>query len=50
MGSFHHHNNHKGNLKLIEYERSLPQEFDEKNLKDFCLYHQKGFEKRFSQE
>ena len=50
MGSFYHHNNREGNLKLIEYECSLPQEFDEKNLKGFCLYHQKDFEKRFSQE
>lgn len=50
MGSFYHHNNREGSLKLIEYECSLPREFDEKNLKGFCLYHQKDFEKRFSQE
>jgi MEDS: MEthanogen/methylotroph, DcmR Sensory domain len=50
MGSFHHHNNPDGNLKLIEYECSLPKKFDAMNLKGFCLYHQKDFEKRFSQE
>jgi hypothetical protein len=49
MGSFYHHNNRDGNLKLIEYECSLPQQFVEKKLKGFCLYHQKDFERRFSQ-
>ena len=50
MGSFYHHNNRDGNLKLVEYECSLPEKFDAKKLKGFCLYHQKDFEKRFSQK
>jgi hypothetical protein len=50
MGSFYHHNNRDGNLKLIEYECSLPEKFDARKLKGFCLYHQKDFEKRFSQK
>ena len=49
IGSFHHYNNRHGNLKLIEYECSLPKKF-EKNLKGFCLYHQKDFQNKFSQE
>jgi hypothetical protein len=50
MGSFYHHNNRDGNLKLIEYECSLPEKFNARKLKGFCLYHQKDFEKRLSQE
>jgi hypothetical protein len=50
MGSFYHHNNRDGNLKLIEYECSLPEKFNARELKGFCLYHQKDFEKRFSQK
>jgi hypothetical protein len=49
MGSFYHYNNRVGNLKLIEYECSLPERFNARKLKGFCLYHQKDFEKRFSQ-
>jgi hypothetical protein len=49
IGSFYHHNNPEGNLKLIQHECSLPKKF-EKNLKVFCLYHQKDFENKFSQE
>jgi hypothetical protein len=50
MGSFYHHHNRDGNLKLIEYECSLPEKFNTRKLKGFCLYHQKDFERRFSQE
>ena len=50
MGSFYHHNNRDGNLKLVEYECSLPEKFNARKLKGFCLYHQKDFEKRFSQK
>jgi hypothetical protein len=50
MGSFYHHNNRDGSLKLIEYECSLPEKFNARKLKGFCLYHQKDFEKRFSQK
>ena len=50
IASFYHHNNPDNNLKLIEYECSLPKKFDARNLKGFCLYHQKDFEIRFSQK
>jgi hypothetical protein len=50
MSSFYHHYCENGNQKLVEYERSLPKKFDGMNLKGFCLYHQKDFERRFSQE
>jgi hypothetical protein len=49
MGSYYHHYSENGNQKLVEYERSLPKKFDG-SLKGFCLYHQKDFERRFSQE
>jgi hypothetical protein len=49
LGSFYHYNSY-GNQKLIEYERSLPKKYDDMNLKGFCLYHQRDFEKQFSQE
>jgi hypothetical protein len=46
--SFHHLK--YGTQKLVEYEQSLPKTYGGKNLKGFCLYHQKDFERRFSQE
>jgi hypothetical protein len=49
LSSFYHFHNY-GNQELIEYERSLPKKFDRKNLKGFCLYHQKDFERQYSQE
>ena len=49
MGSYYHYYFENGNQKLVEYERSLPKKFDG-SLKVFCLYHQKDFERRFSQE
>jgi hypothetical protein len=49
LGSFYHYNS-CGNQKLIEYEGSLPKKYDGMNLKGFCLYHQKDFERQFSQE
>jgi hypothetical protein len=42
--------NSYANQKLIEYEGSLPKKYDGMNLKGFCLYHQKDFERQFSQE
>ena len=50
MGSFYHHNNPDGNPTLVKYEQSLPEKFGAKNLKGFCLYHRKDFEKRLSQD
>jgi hypothetical protein len=49
LSSFHHHHEY-GTQKLVEYEQSLPKTYGGKNLKGFCLYHQKDFERRFSQE
>jgi hypothetical protein len=49
LGSFYHYNSY-GNRRLIEYEGSLPKKYDGMNLKGFCLYHQKDFERQFSQE
>jgi hypothetical protein len=49
MGSFYHYYD-KGNQDLIEYERSLSKKLDRKNLRGFCLYHQRDFERHFGQE
>jgi hypothetical protein len=48
LGSFHHLR--YGTRRLVAYEQSLPRTYGGKNLKGFCLYHQKDFEKRFSVE
>ena len=48
LGSFHHLES--GTRKLVEYEQSLPITYEGRNLKGFCLYHQKDFERRFSEE
>ncbi|MGA7544149.1 MAG: hypothetical protein WBW34_13895 [Nitrososphaeraceae archaeon] len=49
MGSFYHYYD-KGNQNLIEYERSLSKKFGRKNMRGFCLYHQRDFERHFGQE
>ena len=49
LGSFHHFF-YNGNQKLIEYERSLPKNYDGMNLKGFCLYQRDDFERKFSQK
>ena len=49
MGSFYL-NNHKGSQELMRYEMSLPEKYYGKNLKGYCLYHQKDFERRFGRE
>ena len=48
LASFHHLE--YGSRKLVAYEQSLPKTFEGRNLKGFCLYHQKDFERRFSEE
>jgi hypothetical protein len=48
LGSFHHLE--YGAQKLVAYEQSLPKTFEGRNLRGFCLYHQKDFERRFSEE
>ena len=48
MGSFFHDHNENS---LMEYELSLPSEYDSKmNLKTFCLYHQKEFDVKFTEK
>jgi MEDS: MEthanogen/methylotroph, DcmR Sensory domain len=48
LASFYFHNQID---KLIEYEMSLPTQYDdEMNLKGFCLYHQEDFDKRLSKQ
>jgi hypothetical protein len=48
MGSFFYH--HKDN-DLMDHELSLPSKYDDgMNLKTFCLYHSKEFDKRLSSE
>jgi MEDS: MEthanogen/methylotroph, DcmR Sensory domain len=48
MGSFFYNNNENS---LMEYELSLPSEYDSKmNLKTFCLYHQKEFDLKFTEK
>lgn len=48
MGSFFYH--HKDN-SLMEHELSLPSKYDNgTNLKTFCLYHNREFYKRLSNE
>ena len=49
MGSFYL-NNHNGIQELMRYEMSLPEKYYGKNLKGYCLYHQKDFERRFGRE
>ena len=49
MGSFYL-NNHNGTQELMRYEMSLPEKYYGKNLKGYCLYHQKDFERRFGRE
>jgi len=49
MGSFYL-NSHKGSQELMRYEMSLPEKYYGKNLKGYCLYHQKDFERRFGRE
>lgn len=49
MGSFYL-NNHNSSKELMRYEMSLPEKYYGKNLKGYCLYHQKDFERRFGRE
>jgi hypothetical protein len=45
LGAYHHKSMHKD---LVDYELSLPTKYDTQ-MKGFCLYHQKDFDK-FSDE
>jgi hypothetical protein len=45
-GAYPHQSKHND---LVDYELSLPTEFNDVPMKGFCLYHQKDFD-RFSDE
>jgi hypothetical protein len=47
MGSFFY-NDKKDDL--LQYEMALPSKFEKMNLKGFCAYHQRDFDKRFSEK
>jgi hypothetical protein len=47
MGSFFH-NDKKDDL--LQYEMALPSKYEKMNLKGFCAYHQRDFDKRFSEK
>ena len=48
LASFYYYNQID---KLMDYEMSLPTQYDdEMNLKGFCLYHQKDFDEKLSNE
>jgi hypothetical protein len=47
MGSFFYYNKKDD---LLRYEISLPSRYERMNLKGFCAYHQRDFDKRFSEK
>jgi hypothetical protein len=47
MGSFFY-NDKKDDL--LQYEMALPSKYEKMNLKGFCAYHQRDFDKRFSEK
>jgi hypothetical protein len=47
MGSFFY-NDKKDDL--LQYELALPSKYEKMNLKGFCAYHQRDFDKRFSEK
>ena len=46
--SFFYHRNKQNDL--VEYELSLPTEYKGVNLKTFCLYHKKNFDRMFTEK
>jgi hypothetical protein len=50
LGSFYHYHHSKTADKLVEYELSLPSNFDGMKLKAFCIYHKEDIDKRFTEE
>jgi MEDS: MEthanogen/methylotroph, DcmR Sensory domain len=48
VDSFFYHLNKQNDL--VEYELSLPTEYEGINLKTFCLYHKKNFDRLFTEE
>jgi hypothetical protein len=48
LGSFYHH---LGDAeRLVDYELSLPSQFDDMKMNGLCVYHKEDFEKRLTQE
>jgi hypothetical protein len=50
MGLFYHSVYDHHIRRLEQFEKSIPKNYGGKNLKVFCLYHQRDFERRFDQE
>jgi len=47
MGSFFYYNKKDG---LLHYEMELPSKYENMNLKGFCAYHERDFERRFTKK
>jgi heme exporter protein D len=47
MGSFFYYDKKDD---LLQYEMALPSRYEKMNLKGFCAYHQRDFDKRFSEK
>ena len=47
MGSFFYYDKKDD---LLQYEMVLPSRYEKMNLKGFCAYHQRDFDKRFSEK
>jgi hypothetical protein len=50
MGLFHHSLFNHQIRRLEKFEATIPKKYAGENLKVFCLYHQRDFERRFNQE
>jgi hypothetical protein len=50
MGLFYHSLFNHQIRRLEKFEATMPKKYEGKNLKVFCLYHQRDFERRFNQE
>jgi hypothetical protein len=50
MGLFHHSLYDHHIQRLEKFEATIPKKYDNMNLKVFCFYHQRDFERRFNQE
>jgi hypothetical protein len=50
MGLFHHSVYDHQIRRLEKFEATIPNNYNGKNLKVFCLYHQRDFERRFNLE
>ena len=47
MGSFFYYDKKDD---LLQYEMALPSKYEKMNMKGFCAYHQRDFDKRFSEK